>query len=108
MLGNTRKPYPQSLEHHPGARIRGEPEMSDKRSSYSYEDLLACGRGELFGQGNAQLPRQRMLMFNRIDAVEEAGGMCGKGFFRAILDITPDLWFFPVHFRGDPVMPGCL
>ena len=26
----------------------------------------------------------------------------------AELDVKPDLWFFPVHFEGDPVMPGCL
>ena len=26
----------------------------------------------------------------------------------AELDVTPDLWFFQCHFRGDPVMPGCL
>ncbi|MGA7994420.1 MAG: bifunctional 3-hydroxydecanoyl-ACP dehydratase/trans-2-decenoyl-ACP isomerase, partial [Bradyrhizobium sp.] len=26
----------------------------------------------------------------------------------AELDIAPDLWFFNCHFRGDPVMPGCL
>ncbi len=22
--------------------------------------------------------------------------------------MKPDLWFFPCHFKGDPVMPGCL
>ena len=26
----------------------------------------------------------------------------------AELDVKPDLWFFPCHFKGDPVMPGCL
>ncbi len=30
--------------------------MLDRRSGYEYEDLLACGRGEMFGPGNAQLP----------------------------------------------------
>ena len=84
------------------------PRMSDKRSTYSYEDLLACARGELFGQGNAQLPLPPMLMFDRIEQVDETGGANGKGVIRAILDIRPDLWFFPVHFRNDPVMPGCL
>ena len=23
-------------------------------------------------------------------------------------DINPERWFFECHFRGDPVMPGCL
>jgi 3-hydroxyacyl-[acyl-carrier protein] dehydratase/trans-2-decenoyl-[acyl-carrier protein] isomerase len=36
------------------------------------------------------------------------GGEYGKGLVRAVLDLKPDLWFFPCHFKGDPVMPGCL
>lgn len=78
------------------------------QSSFSYEDLLACGRGELFGPGNAQLPLPPMLMFDRITSIEEKGGSAGLGRVVAELDITPDLWFFPCHFQGDPVMPGCL
>jgi 3-hydroxyacyl-[acyl-carrier protein] dehydratase / trans-2-decenoyl-[acyl-carrier protein] isomerase len=80
----------------------------DQRSSYEYEDLLACGRGELFGVGNAQLPLPPMLMFDRISEIAEAAGPHGKGLVRAELTIRPDLWFFPCHFKGDPVMPGCL
>jgi len=82
--------------------------MLDRRSSYEYEDLLACGRGELFGPGNAQLPLPPMLMFDRISEIAEKGGEYGKGVIRAELDIKPDLWFFGCHFKGDPVMPGCL
>ncbi|PLX38092.1 MAG: beta-hydroxydecanoyl-ACP dehydratase [Hyphomicrobiales bacterium] len=82
--------------------------MQERRSSYGYEELLACGRGELFGPGNAQLPLPPMLMFDRITAISEEGGEYGKGHIRAELDIKPDLWFFPCHFQGDPVMPGCL
>lgn len=79
-----------------------------QRSSYEKEDLLACGRGELFGPGNAQLPLPPMLMFDRISEISETGGQYGKGLVRAELKISPDLWFFPCHFQGDPVMPGCL
>lgn len=82
--------------------------MTERRSSYEYEDLLACGRGELFGAGNAQLPLPPMLMFDRISEVSEQGGEFGKGFIRAELDLKPELWFFGCHFKGDPVMPGCL
>lgn len=82
--------------------------MSERKSSFDYEDLLACGRGELFGQGNAQLPLPPMLMFDRITEISEEGGPHGKGYVRAELDVKPDLWFFPCHFQGDPVMPGCL
>lgn len=82
--------------------------MTDRRSSYDYEALLACGRGELFGPGNAQLPLPPMLMFDRITSISDDGGEHGKGQVVAEFDIKPDLWFFPCHFQGDPVMPGCL
>jgi 3-hydroxyacyl-[acyl-carrier protein] dehydratase/trans-2-decenoyl-[acyl-carrier protein] isomerase len=82
--------------------------MGERRSSFEYEDLLACGRGELFGAGNAQLPLPPMLMFDRISEISEQGGEYGKGFIRAELEVKPELWFFGCHFKGDPVMPGCL
>jgi 3-hydroxyacyl-[acyl-carrier protein] dehydratase/trans-2-decenoyl-[acyl-carrier protein] isomerase len=82
--------------------------MPEQKSSYGYEELLACARGEMFGQGNAQLPAPPMLMFDRITEISETGGENGKGYIRAEFDIKPDLWFFPCHFIGDPVMPGCL
>ncbi|MFO1012914.1 MAG: 3-hydroxyacyl-[acyl-carrier-protein] dehydratase FabA [Caulobacteraceae bacterium] len=78
------------------------------RSSFDYEDLLACGRGEMFGPGNAQLPVPPMLMFDRITHIADNDGLHGKGSVVAELDIRPDLWFFDCHFIGDPVMPGCL
>jgi len=82
--------------------------MLERRSGYEYEDLLACGRGELFGPGNAQLPLPPMLMFDRITEISETGGEYGKGLVRAELNVNPDLWFFGCHFKNDPVMPGCL
>lgn len=77
-------------------------------NSFDREQLLACGRGELFGPGNARLPLPPMLMFDRITHIADTGGAHGKGEIRAELDIRPDLWFFDCHFQGDPVMPGCL
>ncbi len=82
--------------------------MNSRPSSLGYEDLLACGRGEMFGAGNPQLPLPPMLMFDRITEISETGGENGKGLVRAELDVKPDLWFFGCHFKGDPVMPGCL
>ncbi len=85
--------------------------MSERQSSYEYEDLLRCGRGELFGPGNAQLPLPPMLMFERIAAISEAGGAHGKGQIVAELKVAGNPacdWFFACHFKGDPVMPGCL
>ena len=82
--------------------------MDERKTSFGKDDILACGRGELFGSGNAQLPLPPMLMFDRITEVTEGGGEYGKGAIRAEFDVSPDLWFFACHFQGDPVMPGCL
>jgi 3-hydroxyacyl-[acyl-carrier protein] dehydratase/trans-2-decenoyl-[acyl-carrier protein] isomerase len=85
--------------------------MAERRSSFEFEDLLKCGRGELFGPGNAQLPLPPMLMFDRISLLSETGGAHGKGQIVAELQVAgnPRLdWFFDCHFKGDPVMPGCL
>ena len=82
--------------------------MTERKSHYLLDDLLACARGELFGPGNAQLPLPPMLMFDRITHISEEGGEYGKGKVVAELDVKPDLWFFRCHFLGDPVMPGCL
>jgi 3-hydroxyacyl-[acyl-carrier protein] dehydratase/trans-2-decenoyl-[acyl-carrier protein] isomerase len=79
-----------------------------KQNSFTNDELLACGHGEMFGAGNAQLPLPPMLMFNRIVSITEDGGAYGNGQIIAELDISPDLWFFACHFEGDPVMPGCL
>jgi 3-hydroxyacyl-[acyl-carrier protein] dehydratase/trans-2-decenoyl-[acyl-carrier protein] isomerase len=82
--------------------------IMERQNSFSYEELLQCGRGEMFGPGNAQLPMPPMLMFDRIVSITEKGGNADKGQIIAELDINPDLWFFDCHFPGDPVMPGCL
>ena len=78
------------------------------KNAFSYDELISCAKGELFGPGNPQLPLSPMLMTDRITKITETGGHFDKGFIEAELDIHPDLWFFPCHFEGDPVMPGCL
>jgi len=83
-------------------------QMGRRKNSYTYDELIDCGRGGLFGPGNAQLPLPPMLMFDRIVQIDESGGHYSKGTMIAELDIDPSLWFFKCHFEGDPVMPGCL
>lgn len=82
--------------------------MAEQKSSYGYEELLTCARGEMFGPGNAQLPLPPMLMVHRITDISETGGEFGKGYIRAEYDVKPDDWYFPCHFQGNPIMPGCL
>ena len=92
-----------------GTGRSGEVGARGKRKySFSYEELLQCAHGKLFGAGNAQLPLPPMLMVDRITRISEAGGEHGKGEIVAELDIKPGLWFFGCHFENDPVMPGCL
>ena len=79
-----------------------------RQSNYTYDELIACANGDLFGPGNARLPAPPMLMFDRITHISDSGGAHDKGEIRAELDIKPELWFFDCHFPSDPVMPGCL
>jgi 3-hydroxyacyl-[acyl-carrier protein] dehydratase/trans-2-decenoyl-[acyl-carrier protein] isomerase len=80
----------------------------DRRNTYSRDELVLCGTGDLFGHATAKLPNGNMLMFDRIVHINDDGGEHGKGRIEAELDIKPDLWFFGCHFVDDPVMPGCL
>jgi len=83
--------------------------MTEQRqNSFTYDELIKCGNGELFGEGNARLPIPPMLMMDRIIEINADGGEFGKGQMIAELDVNPDLWFFECHFPTDPVMPGCL
>ena len=79
-----------------------------QKNSYNYDELISCGEGKLFGEGNAKLPLPPMLMFDRITKIQKDIGEYKKGFIKAELDIKDDLWFFSCHFQKDPVMPGCL
>jgi len=82
--------------------------MKKIQPTYDYDDLIISGEKSLFGPGNAKLPLPPMLMLDRILNMDETSGAYGKGEVVAQLDINPDLWFFECHFKGDPVMPGCL
>ena len=78
------------------------------QASFTREQLLECGEGRMFGMENGKLPLPPMLMMDRITHISDDGGAFGKGNIVAEFDIDPSLWFFQCHFRGDPVMPGCL
>jgi 3-hydroxyacyl-[acyl-carrier protein] dehydratase/trans-2-decenoyl-[acyl-carrier protein] isomerase len=61
------------------------------KSSYSKEELVRCGTGELFGADTGKLPTGNMLMVDRITEINNTGGTKGKGEITAELDINPDL-----------------
>ena len=80
----------------------------NKKNNYTYEELIDCANGKLFGPGNAKLPSPPMLMFDRITNIQNEKGKFNKGLVEAELDIKEKMWFFDCHFKDDPVMPGCL
>jgi len=80
----------------------------NRQNSYSREELELCGTGGLLGSDTGKLPTDNMLMIDRIIEINDEGGLHGKGYIKAELDIKPNLWFFDCHFKDDPVMPGCL
>ncbi len=82
--------------------------MKKNKEAISYEELIKCAKGNLFGHGNPQLPLPPMLMISRIIEISDDLGADKKGNVIAEFDIDPNLWFFKCHFEGDPVMPGCL
>ena len=63
-----------------------------QKNKYTYKDLIDCGNGLLFGEGNAKLPLPPMLMFDRITKIESNTGKYNKGLIKAELDIKKDLW----------------
>jgi len=77
-------------------------------TSFDRDGVLKIAAGEVFGANYPKLPLPNMLMVDRIVSVSENGGKYDNGLVVAELDINPDLWFFHCHFKGDPVMPGCL
>jgi 3-hydroxyacyl-[acyl-carrier protein] dehydratase/trans-2-decenoyl-[acyl-carrier protein] isomerase len=91
----------------PGAP-KGQATGMTVKNSYTREDLQLCGEGDMFGPGSPRLPLPNMLMVDRIVNIQPDGGAYGKGLLQAEFDIRPDHWFFQCHFKGDPVMPGCL
>ena len=79
-----------------------------QKNSYNKEDLLRSGNGTLMGDDTGKLPQPPMLMVDRILNIDDTGGKYKKGEILAELDIYDENWFFHCHFKGDPVMPGCL
>ncbi len=82
--------------------------MFKPQNKYSKEELILCSDGGLFGPEDGKLPSREMLMFDEISLIDGCSGEFNKGSIIAQLNIDPSLWFFDVHFKDDPVMPGCL
>ena len=79
-----------------------------QQTNFDRDDVLRMTEGSFFVPGSPMLPSEPMLMIDRITSVDTDGGEHGKGVVLGELDVTPESWYFQCHFKGDPVMPGCL
>ena len=70
-----------------------------QKNNFNYEELIDCGKGNLFGKGNAKLPLPPMLMFDRITEINQNSGEFKKGFVRAELDIKKNCGFLIVILK---------
>ena len=79
-----------------------------KKNSYSYDELINCGEGKLFGPGNAKLPLPPMLMFDRITEITDDKGAFNKPFLKVPLLslISVILSNISIGGRGNLALPG--
>lgn len=80
-----------------------------RKSSFGREEILAFVAGSLLEDappGLPALPSSLLVPFHEVAAVswDEASG---TGRIEAVRYNRLDDWFYPCHFQGDPVMPGC-
>lgn len=79
-----------------------------ERTYLTKEEVLAHSYGKLVEDAPEEfirLPAPPMLMIDRVISVERGAS---KGKIVAEKDVRLDDWFFPCHFVGDPVQPGCM
>jgi len=79
-----------------------------EKTSLTKEEILAHAYGTLLEdppEDFVRLPAPPMLMLDRVTLVDRRGS---RGRIVAEKDIALDDWFYPCHFVGDPVQPGCL
>jgi len=77
-------------------------------SSMTKEDLVAHAYGTLLDDPPPEFPQVPAPPFLMVDRIVEIKRKGSKGFLLAEKDVHIDEWFFQIHFRNDPVQPGCL
>ncbi len=96
-----------------------EPPLTCNRNQFSRAELLELTYGNIanvFGTEYEQhgknpslhLPLPEMMMIDGIAEIDPQGGAWGLGLIVSEIDLEPDDWFFPCHFKDDEVMAGSL
>ncbi|GAB3029377.1 beta-ketoacyl synthase N-terminal-like domain-containing protein [Mycobacterium bourgelatii] len=90
------------------------------RTSLDRADLEALAAGKVwqtFGHGFERAGSHTrtpciaggdMLLLDAVTELDFKGGPWGRGYLRAVSQVTPDDWYFTGHFKNDPCMPGTL
>lgn len=99
---------------------RFTPLLKTEKTSFDIEDLRHLINGDIekcFGNDSYYangrnkslvLAPEKILMLDKITEVDLQGGAYGLGYIEAELNMTPDAWYFPCHFRDDQVLAGSL
>ena len=59
----------------------------NQKNSFNKEELLSMANGDMFGQENAKLPLEPMLMIDRVLSIKSDGGTYNKGSIKAEMDM---------------------
>ena len=100
-------------------KIYFPPLLHCTKTSFSRQELLEISNGNPAGCFGVEYNQQgrnpslknapdQFLMSDRVLSVEPHGGAYGLGYIVAEKDLAPDDWYFPCHFKDDPVMAGSL
>ncbi len=100
-------------------KIKFTPFLSCAKKTFTRKELLEISAGNpagCFGPEYNQRGKNsslknapdQFLMSDRIISVEPHGGPYGLGYIVAEKDLAQDDWYFPCHFKDDPVMAGSL
>ena len=81
-------------------------ELQNIKSNYTREDLVACGIGELFGPDRAKLPKDNMLMVDRITDINSDGGQLARDRLLQNWTFGRTFGFLTVILKGIPLCRG--
>lgn len=80
-----------------------------QKTSFGPEELLSFVSGKLLDDAPAglpALPSALLVPFHEVTSLSWDAAS-GTGRIEAVRHNRLDDWFYPCHFNGDPVMPGC-
>jgi len=100
-------------------RRRFIPLLSCEQTAFDRDTLLNMTRGNIaaclgsaYDQRGAnpslRFSAEKIMMLDRIVSIDPEGGPWGLGEVLAEKDLAPDHWYFPCHFKDDPVLAGTL